>query len=127
MGPGSPTKHGNGLWGVNVPVRAPSSPTGAGSGDGLPQGALYACNDFGERAYGGPARPAGDRAHRYLPAVHALDVAPLELTANASPAYVGSHRHLLGWVGTFGSRILREPQLQSRPWCYAMSAGRSSL
>jgi hypothetical protein len=57
--------------------------------------------------------------------VHALDVAQLELTTNARPAHVGAHRHLLGWVGTFGSPMLREPQL--RPWCYAMSAGRSSL
>ena len=38
-----------------------------------------------------PAPPAGDRAHRYVPAVHALDVAQLELTANESPAYVGFH------------------------------------
>ena len=71
--------------------------------------------------------PPASRAHRYVPAVHALDVAQLQLTANASPAYVGDHRHLLGCVDTFGPRILREPQLQLRPWCYAMSAGRSSL
>jgi len=62
---------------VNVPVRAPSSPAGAGSGDGLPQVAFHTCNDFSERAYPGPAPPAGDRAHRYVPAVHALDVPQL--------------------------------------------------
>jgi phosphatidylethanolamine-binding protein (PEBP) family uncharacterized protein len=63
----------------------PDAPTGSG----LPSGAFAVRNDFGERAYGGPAPPAGDRPHRYVFAVHALDVERLGVTEEATPAFVG--------------------------------------
>ena len=43
----------------------------------------------GERSYGGAAPPAGDRDHRCLFAVHAVDIDKLEVGEDASPAVVG--------------------------------------
>lgn len=46
-------------------------------------------NDFGEKAWGGAAPPPGDRPHRYVFAVHAVDVEALEINEDVSPAFVG--------------------------------------
>ena len=86
--PDAPT--GCGFWHwlvVNLPASVTELPRGAS--DSLPGGAFSVRNDFGERAYGGAAPPAGDRAHRYVFAVHALDVPRLDVTPDASPAVVG--------------------------------------
>ncbi|MEE6258626.1 YbhB/YbcL family Raf kinase inhibitor-like protein [Plantactinospora sonchi] len=89
--PDAPT--GSGFWHwvlVNVPAGVTELPRGAGSDSsaGVP-GAFSVRNDYGEQSYGGSAPPAGDRPHRYVFAVHALDVEQLDLTPDASPAYVG--------------------------------------
>jgi len=84
--PDAPT--GSGFWHwslVNVPASVTSLPQGAAP----PEGAFAVRNDYGEREYGGAAPPAGDRPHRYVFAVHALDVATLDVTPDASPAYIG--------------------------------------
>jgi hypothetical protein len=84
--PDAPT--GSGFWHwvvVNVPV----SVTGLRRGTALPPGSFCVRNDFGDRGYGGPAPPAGDRPHRYVFAVHAVDAARLDVTADAPPAVVG--------------------------------------
>lgn len=39
----------------------------------LPEPAVEACNDFGERGYGGPQPPEGDPPHRYVFTLLALD------------------------------------------------------
>jgi Raf kinase inhibitor-like YbhB/YbcL family protein len=90
--PDAPT--GSGFWHwvlVNVPVSVTQLPRGAGGGTptGDAGGAFSVRNDFGEQGYGGAAPPAGDRPHRYIFAVHALDVEQLDVTPGASPAYVG--------------------------------------
>ncbi len=88
--PDAPT--GSGFWHwvlVGLPSDVTELPRGAGGGSGLPQGAFHVRNDYSERSYGGPAPPAGDRPHRYVFAVHAVDVEKLEVTEEASPAYVG--------------------------------------
>jgi Raf kinase inhibitor-like YbhB/YbcL family protein len=89
--PDAPT--GSGFWhwvAVNVPLSVTELARGAGGPEqALPQGAFAVRNDYGERAWGGCAPPAGDRPHRYVFAVHALDVDGLDVTADASPAYVG--------------------------------------
>ncbi|MER7894345.1 YbhB/YbcL family Raf kinase inhibitor-like protein [Micromonospora sp. NPDC094482] len=89
--PDAPT--GSGFWHwvlVNVPATVTQLPRGAGGGGGTDLGGAFAVrNDYGEQGYGGAAPPAGDRPHRYVFAVHALDVDRLDLTPDASPAYVG--------------------------------------
>ena len=64
-------------------------PRGVGVGSDLPERAFHIRNDFGERAYGGGSPPKGDRPHRYVFAVHALDIQRLDVTEDATPAVVG--------------------------------------
>ena len=59
--------------------------SGAGSGGELPEGAFNVRNDYGEKAWGGAAPPEGDPPHRYVFAVHALDVDKLDVTEDARP------------------------------------------
>ena len=85
--PDAPT--GSGFWHwslVNLPVTVTELDRGA---DPLPGGAFTVRNDYGERGYGGAAPPPGDRPHRYVFAVHALDVNRLDVPESATPAYVG--------------------------------------
>ena len=85
--PDAPT--GSGFWhwvAVNLPPSVTELTRGA---DPLPGGAFCVRNDYGERSYGGAAPPPGDRVHRYVFAVHAIDVDQLAVTPDATPAYVG--------------------------------------
>ncbi|PZF99762.1 YbhB/YbcL family Raf kinase inhibitor-like protein [Micromonospora deserti] len=86
--PDAPT--GSGFWHwvlVNLPATVTRLPSGASGADLA--GAFTVRNDYGEQGYGGAAPPAGDRPHRYVFAVHALDVDRLDVTPDATPAYVG--------------------------------------
>jgi hypothetical protein len=88
--PDAPT--GSGFWHwvlVGLPPNLTELPRGAGSGGPLADGAFHVRNDYGERSYGGASPPAGDRSHRYVFAVHAVDVEKLGVTEDASPAFVG--------------------------------------
>ncbi|GAA3957120.1 YbhB/YbcL family Raf kinase inhibitor-like protein [Actinoplanes auranticolor] len=85
--PDAPT--GSGFWHW-VAVNLPASVTELDRGvDPLPEDAFTVRNDYGESGYGGAAPPPGDRPHRYVFAVHAIDVDRLEVGADATPAYVG--------------------------------------
>lgn len=92
--PDAPT--GSGWWHwtvVNIPAQTTSIATGA-----VPQGAQQGRTDFGTAAYGGACPPVGDKAHRYIHTVWALDVAQLPIDANTSGALVGYmlNQHKLG-------------------------------
>ena len=58
-------------------------------GAACPLGAFHIRNDFGECAYGGTPPPAGQPRAPVLSwlVVHALGVAQLDLTVDASPAF----------------------------------------
>ena len=89
--PDAPT--GSGFWHwvlVNLPVTTTALPEGAGDGHHpLPRGAFHVRNDYGSSTYGGACPPAGDRPHRYIFGVHAVDVPALPLDPAVSCARVG--------------------------------------
>ncbi|MFJ8581604.1 YbhB/YbcL family Raf kinase inhibitor-like protein [Micromonospora sp. NPDC093277] len=86
--PDAPT--GSGFWHwvlVNLPAPVTELPRGVKEAD---LGDAFSIrNDYSDTGYGGAAPPAGDRPHRYVFAVHALDVERLDVGPGASPAYVG--------------------------------------
>ncbi|GAB77417.1 hypothetical protein SAMN05421595_1252 [Austwickia chelonae] len=87
--PDAPTPSGFWHWFVvNVPGETQELAVGAGEENcgRLPSGAIHLRNDYGTRDFGGAAPPAGDRAHRYVFAVNALDVDRLGIEADDSPA-----------------------------------------
>jgi Raf kinase inhibitor-like YbhB/YbcL family protein len=92
--PDAPT--GSGFWHwvvVNIPPDVTDLPAGAGSGKGLPAGALQTRTDYGVPGYGGPCPPAGDHPHRYLFTVHAVGIDSLPVEADTSAAVIGFQLH----------------------------------
>jgi Raf kinase inhibitor-like YbhB/YbcL family protein len=90
--PDAPTPSGFWHWTVvDIPASVTELATGAGSSDAsLPEGAFHVRDDFGLRQWDGAAPPPGDPiVHRYVFAVHALDVEKLDITEDVSPAFVG--------------------------------------
>ncbi|EPR41427.1 YbhB YbcL family protein [Desulfovibrio sp. X2] len=96
--PDAPTGSGWWHWVVfDIPASATSLPPGVRpDGAGLPAAAVQSRTDFGAPGYGGGCPPAGDRPHRYVFTLNALDVEHLGLPTDASAAMVGfvlnSHR-----------------------------------
>ena len=88
--PDAPTASGFWHWAVaNLPATVTELPAGIGDGSELPGEAITLRNDAGLARYVGAAPPAGHGHHRYFIAVHAVKVEKLDLSADASPAYLG--------------------------------------
>src|SRR4051794_33402702 len=88
--PDAPTHSGFWHWVlVNLPASTTELPSGAGSGGQPPPGAFPRRHDHREKEWGGAARRGGAPPHRYVFAVHALDVDKLDVTEDVSPAFVG--------------------------------------
>ena len=89
--PDAPT--GSGFWHwlvIDIPVTVTSLLAGAGAGDlTMPEGAFHVRNDYSVKDFGGAAPPKGDPPHRYVFAVHALDVESLDVNDEISPAVAG--------------------------------------
>ncbi len=78
--PDAPTGSGWWHWVVfDIPSNVTHLPSGAGDPkQGLaPPGSVQARTDFGTEGYGGPCPPKGDKPHRYVFTVYALEVEKL--------------------------------------------------
>jgi hypothetical protein len=85
--PDAPTGCGYWHWlACDIPASVTSLEAGAGGGES-PAGGKTGYNDFGMNSYGGPCPPKGDKPHRYIFTVYALDVPALE---NAGKSMTGA-------------------------------------
>jgi Raf kinase inhibitor-like YbhB/YbcL family protein len=94
--PDAPTGSGWWHWVVyNIPGNVTRLAAGAGDPGKnlLPAGASQGNTDFGAPGYGGPCPPKGDKPHRYIFSVYALNTDRLDLPAGATAAYVGFNIH----------------------------------
>lgn len=90
--PDAPTGSGWWHWIIfNIPAGVNNLAENAGDpASGLaPKGSIQSRTDYGKPGYGGPCPPAGDKPHRYLFTVFALDTPKIDLDANASGAMAG--------------------------------------
>ncbi len=85
--PDAPTPAGYWHWTVvDLDAGVTDLEQGAGESDlALAGAAFHLRSDGGAHAYEGAAPPRGDRPHRYIFTVHALDVDTLELDEDDSP------------------------------------------
>ncbi len=90
--PDAPTGSGWWHWIVfNIPKDVSELKAGAGDASKglLPKTAAQNVTDYGFAGFGGACPPEGDKAHRYIFTLHALDVETLELDGKQSAAIAG--------------------------------------
>lgn len=61
----------------------------SGFGNSESKDAIQSTTDYGKSGFGGACPPIGDKAHRYIFTVYALDIESIGLDKNANPALVG--------------------------------------
>lgn len=83
--PDAPT--GSGFWHWVV-FNIPTDLQGLEAGATLPSDAVTLANDGGTKAYTGACPPSGDKKHRYIFTLYAID-SKLDLTPETSPAVLG--------------------------------------
>ncbi len=78
--PDAPTVSGFWHWGIyNISSLVNEIDEGANLSSKLPAGASEMFTDYGSVGYGGSCPPVGDKAHRYIYTIYALNVEKLEL------------------------------------------------
>lgn len=91
--PDAPTASGYWHWAVfNIPVDVTEFPQGAGAADQQPLGIATITTLGGDsniKGYYGLQPPAGHGPHRYLYAVHAVDVETLDIPEDATATVLG--------------------------------------
>lgn len=90
--PDAPTGSGWWHWLVfDISAETDGLPADAGNlqKDLAPEGSVQSVTDFGKPGFGGACPPEGDKPHRYIFTVHALDVEELGLDDKAPAAMVG--------------------------------------
>lgn len=94
--PDAPTGSGFWHWVVfNIPAGTTSIPKGAGDvkANTMPAGTVQSRTDFGVPGFGGPCPPKGDKPHRYIFTLFAVDTDKLDAGADTSAAVVGFNLH----------------------------------
>jgi len=92
--PDAPTGSGWWHWIVfNMSDPVSGLKTGAsvssGSDKAMPAGAVESVTSFGSAGFGGACPPEGDKPHRYIFTVYALDTKKIEQDKNARPELIG--------------------------------------
>lgn len=90
--PDAPTGSGWWHWVIfNIPSDVTELKTDAGNLQKkiAPASSIQSMTDYGKPGFGGACPPVGDKPHRYIFTVFALDIAKLDLDEKAGPALVG--------------------------------------
>lgn len=90
--PDAPT--GSGWWHwvvINIPSTTSMLPESAGNPTLrlLPSAAKQVPTDFGQPGFGGACPPVGDKPHKYIFTVYALNTEKIDLPSNATAAFAG--------------------------------------
>lgn len=87
--PDAPTGSGWWHWVVfNLPASADSVKMGA-SNKAMPAGTIESTTSYGSKGFGGACPPKGDKPHRYIFTVFALNTEKIEQTSEARPELIG--------------------------------------
>ncbi len=92
--PDAPTGSGWWHWIVfNIPTSFDNLKTGASSsGSGksaMPAEAVESVTSYGSKGFGGACPPRGDKPHRYIFTVHALNIDNIDQDSDARPELIG--------------------------------------
>jgi Raf kinase inhibitor-like YbhB/YbcL family protein len=90
--PDAPTGSGWWHWVIfNIPAETTELVTDAGNlaKNLAPKGSVQSMTDYGKPGFGGACPPVGDKPHRYIFTLFALDVPKIDLDEKANAALVG--------------------------------------